>query len=368
MRIAFDYQAFTLQTYGGISRYYARLAREYLSEGDQVNIFAPLHINAYLAELPSECIQGKRLDRFPHKTTRAFNLYNRLISRKAMIQWQPNIVHETYYAQHGSTANNCPTVITVHDMIHELLPQEFSKWNNTGETKKIAIERADHVICVSENTKKDLINLLGTPSEKISVVRHGFDKFENEKIGVQRHEIERKPFLLYVGPRTGYKNFTKLLEAVAASHQIKSDFDVLAFGGGKFSVAELALVANLGFSGNQVNQISGDDALLGKYYAKARAFVYPSLYEGFGIPPLEAMAHNCPVVCSNTSSMPEVIGKAGEYFDPTSTEAMRHAIESVVYSDSRIAELKELGSERLTHFSWSKCADQTRRVYRYLQK
>lgn len=364
MRIALDYQAFTMQTYGGISRYFARLAQEYLSAGDQVKIFAPLYVNAYLTALPSECIKGKRLDKFPHKTTRAFNLYNRLISRKAVDQWQPNIVHETYYSRHCSTSKNYPTVITVHDMIHELFRQDFSKWDKTAETKKIAIDRADHVICVSENTKKDLINLLDTPAYKISVVRHGFDKLESNDYSVHSQKIISKPFLLYVGSRVGYKNFTKFLKAVAASHQMKSDFDVFAFGGGKFNTTELALIANLGFSENQVKQISGDDTLLGHYYAKARTFVYPSLYEGFGIPPLEAMAHNCPVVSSNTSSMPEVIGKAGEYFNPTSTEEMQHAIESVVYSDSRIAELKALGIERLANFSWAKCAAETCAVYR----
>jgi glycosyltransferase involved in cell wall biosynthesis len=119
----------------------------------------------------------------------------------------------------------------------------------------------------------------------------------------------------------------------------------------------------LGFAENQVRQVSGDDGLLGYYYRLARAFIYPSLYEGFGIPPLEAMAHQCPVISSNASSMPEVIGNAAEYFVPNECESVRFAIEAVVYSEQRIDDLKKKGVARLSHFSWSKCTQETLAVY-----
>ena len=106
--------------------------------------------------------------------------------------------------------------------------------------------------------------------------------------------------------------------------------------------------------------------MLGKLYDSARAFVYPSVYEGFGIPPLEAMAHSCPVISSNTSSMPEVIGGAAEYFDPLDIDDMKYAIEKVVYSESRIEILKALGERRLMSFSWDKCSQETLGVYRLL--
>ena len=99
-------------------------------------------------------------------------------------------------------------------------------------------------------------------------------------------------------------------------------------------------------------------------YKDAIAFVYPSLYEGFGIPPLEAMAHQCPVVSSNTSSMPEVIGHAGEYFDPKEPESIKVAIENVVFSQSRIRDLKAKGLERIQVFSWQKCAKETLAIYK----
>lgn len=274
------------------------------------------------------------------------------------------MLHETNYSKRGTAPTGCPTVITVYDMIHELFADEFSGRDNTAEIKKIAVERADHIICISENTKRDLINLYGTPADKISVVLLGFDQFA-ENTGLQSStSIVAKPFLLYVGSRGGYKNFAGLLKAVAASPNLLSDFNIIAFGGPGFSSDELSLIRSLGFAENQVLHTGGSDALLGQYYNSARAFVYPSLYEGFGIPPLEAMAHSCPVISSNTSSMPEVIGNAGEYFNPSETDNFRCAIEAVVYSDSRIQSLRSLGAARLSYFSWSKCAQETLEIYR----
>ena len=120
----------------------------------------------------------------------------------------------------------------------------------------------------------------------------------------------------------------------------------------------------LGFLPDQIIQLSGDDNILAFLYKKAAAFVYPSLYEGFGLPPLEAMANNCPVISSNTSSMPEVIGDAGEYFNPQIVEEIALAIEKVVYSPIRSQELIEKGQKRLTQYSWKDCAEKTLDIYK----
>lgn len=332
----------------------------------QVRVFAPLHRNHHLPSLPQESIYGRYTNLYPPKTTRLFLALNQLKSRSRIARWKPDLVHETYYARFGSAPRMCPTVITVYDMIHELFQNEIPFTDNTTRNKRIAINRADHVLCISENTKLDLMRLHGTPASKLSVVHLGFDQFVAREGLLVPHTLSGKPFLLYVGKRAGYKNFSGLLKSAAASKRLISDFDIIAFGGGKFSSAELRLIRSLGFAENQVRHKSGDDSLLGNLYSLARAFVYPSIYEGFGIPPLEAMAHHCPVISSNTSSMPEVIGAAGEYFNPVDTDDMSHAIEAVVYSDSRIDELIKLGKRQLTAFSWNKCTQETLNVYRSL--
>ena len=157
----------------------------------------------------------------------------------------------------------------------------------------------------------------------------------------------KNPFILYVGSRSHYKNFDKFIVACSNSKIIKNNIKILAFGGGPFNKNELLKLKELGFNDNSVKQVSGDDHTLVDLYSKAFCFVYPSLYEGFGLPPLEAMASGCPVVSSNTSSMPEVINGAAEFFNPNNIDDIRFAIEKVINSDERRKELVELDTKML---------------------
>jgi glycosyltransferase involved in cell wall biosynthesis len=155
-----------------------------------------------------------------------------------------------------------------------------------------------------------------------------------------------------------------LIKAIAASNKLKNDFDVVAFGGEKFDREELDFIVACGLRTEQVKHCEGNDQTLGLLYRQARTFVYPSLYEGFGLPPIEAMAHDCPVVSSNTSSMPEVIGSAANFFVPSDIESIKEAIERTVYSEQSLKNLVKLGSQRLHRFSWEKCATETLKVYK----
>ena len=141
---------------------------------------------------------------------------------------------------------------------------------------------------------------------------------------------------------------------------------MVAFGGGGFTTEEQAAFNTLGFADKRIRQVGGNVEVLGQLYATAQAFIYPSLYEGFGLPPLEAMAHGCPVVSSNASCMPEVLGEAAEYFDPLDVAAQARAIEAVVFDGQRKAELVQRGTARRARFSWARCAQETRQIYRNL--
>ncbi|GAB3316788.1 hypothetical protein GCM10027428_19360 [Haliea atlantica] len=125
-------------------------------------------------------------------------------------------------------------------------------------------------------------------------------------------------------------------------------------------------MGKLGLKRGQVQHHIGNDSSLRNFYRHASAFVYPSLYEGFGIPPLEAMANDCPVVSSRAGSMPEILGEAAEFFDPSDYNQLASAIETVVFSSNRRAELIRLGQERLKNYSWKRCAEETLEVYRRL--
>lgn len=367
MRIAFDHQIFVMQAYGGVSRYFTRLAQSLLDKEQEVEIFASLYQNNYLVELPPGVVNGRHVKHYPPKTGRLFMAYNQFRSRVKIAKCKPNVVHETYFVKKHLVPHPCPTVITVHDMIHELFPAACADSRDLIPAKRNAIGRADHILCNSEHTKSDLMRLYDVPENKVSVVHHAFDQFvPREQRCLDGLGCKAKPYILYVGQRSGYKNFNGFLEAIARSPSLLADFNVIAFGGPRFSAAERALISSLAFSENQVQHKTGNDEVLGGFYRSARAFVYPSLYEGFGVPPLEAMAQNCPVVSSNTSSMPEVIGSAGEYFDPSDRDDMRSAIERVVYSNARIESLRQAGTARLSTFSWDRCARETLDIYRTL--
>jgi glycosyltransferase involved in cell wall biosynthesis len=279
----------------------------------------------------------------------------------------PDIVHETYFSPYRLGSRRARRVLTIYDMIHEKFPASFPFSNKTSQYKALAVNRADHIICISESTRRDALEILGIPPEKSSVIYLGFDLMGAASAPNKTPTcLARKPFLLYVGNRGGYKNFLRLLQAYGASPQLRSEYDLICFGGGAFLAEELETMRKLGLNSGQISQLGGDDRLLAQLYEHASAFVFPSLYEGFGIPPLEAMSHDCPVVCSNTSSIPEVVGDAGEYFDPVDIDNMRTAIERVVGSESHQKQLIEKGHERLKSFSWDRCAAETLDVYKNL--
>lgn len=363
MKIAFDYQVFAEQEYGGISRYFCNLARAMSQCRDtKAKIIAPLHINGHLSSLPPNLVCGKRVVNIPG-TAAVRRIVNQALAGTMAGRFHPDIIHETYYSMAGSALSRCPGVVTVYDMIHDLFPGEFPANDGTVAAKRKAVERADHVICISENTRVDLMRLYGTPASKISVVHLGFGQFSPEA-DVQRFASPSgRPFILYVGQRGGYKNFTGFLKSLALSKRILSDFDVIAFGGADFSTAELSAISALGFAEGQVIHKRGGDDLLSSLYRAARLLVYPSLYEGFGIPPLEAMSLGCPVASSSSSSLPEVVGDAAELFDPADEAEMCTAVENVVFSAERTRFLIDCGYERVRQFSWGKCAQETLHVY-----
>lgn len=364
MRIVYDHQIFSQQPYGGISRYFYEIA-DRLSRDPRctINVLAPTHANEYLRDARPGLVLGKKI---PGKRTyRARYAANEALSRLWLRSHAVDVVHETYYSRRRAARSDAKVVLTVLDMIHERLPQYFPPTDHSAEVKRSAIARADHIICISEHTRKDLLDLVNVDPAKVSVVHlgHSLRVPHRTRARCDTAGNNSAPYLLFVGQRGGYKNFAGMLKAIASSALLR-DMRILAFGGGPFTSAELAHIGSLGLSPEMVQQRSGGDAELSAVYSGALALVYPSLYEGFGIPPLEAMAHNCPVVCSSTSSLPEVVGDAAELFDPYDPDSMVHAIEYVVASPARAAELRVRGRQRVDLFSWDQCAASTLAVYR----
>ena len=359
VRVLFDHRIFVEQSYGGVSHYFAALAGQLPALGVVPRICAPLHVNAYLKRLPARMVWGKSVPRSGAAMAigrRLGKLFDPIAARLHKAQ----VVHETYYGSAPSAPAGVPTVLTVYDMIHELFPDTPGS-ERVIAWKKAAIARADWIFCISESTRRDLLAHYPDAADRSSVTLLGF---EPAKAAADLPPADR-PYILYVGQRPGYKNFSGLLDAFASSPLLRRDFDLVCAGAGAFTPAERSAIAAAGVA-HQIRQLDADDRRLQALYRGAAVFVYPSLYEGFGIPPLEAMAADCPVVTMRCSSIPEVCGKAAEYCTPGDVGSLRDAIEAVVASPSRGAALRTAGRARLAQFSWRRCAAETAVIYRSL--
>lgn len=365
MRVLFDYQIFVEQEYGGISRYFSELAAGLRTlPGVSSRIVAPLHVSQYLRSSEGGAVLGWYV-RPVRGTGRAIKTLSRMASPLAASFERPDVVHETYYASRPALRVAAPRVLTVFDMIHELHPESFPAGDPIAGRKRSAIARADRILCISENTRRDLLSLFPIPEDRVTVTHLGFGNLPVPGFSAV-DRIGPAPYLLFVGRRPGYKNFLGLARAVASRPSLRDHLRIACFGGGPATARECEALASLGLAGDQVVFLEGGDEVLAALYRGAAALVYPSRYEGFGIPPLEAMSVGCPVVCSSTSSIPEVVGPAGEYFDPDEVESIASAIEVVISSPSRRKELMELGHVRCREFSWDRCSRETLAVYRTL--
>lgn len=378
MRLLYDAQIFNMQRYGGISRLFVELFRHFgkdkLVEWD---IELDFPHNAYVQELEkrdqlvtaySKFCWGLR---FKGKG-RIYN-YTRAIQRfrderqRTLLSFHNNsidIFHPTYYDDYFlKFVGKIPFVVTVYDMVHELYP-DLMKDVVTVRRKKNLVEKAQRVIAISEHTKQDLVRITGIDKNKVDVVP--LSSSIAKKSGACDEGARPQRYILYVGQRSGYKNFPRFFRAVAPLMRSDKTIYLVCIGGhiieGEFTTEEKLFIADEKLS-NRVILRSATDMELENWYAGALCFVFPSLYEGFGIPILEAFSCGCPVVASNTSSLPEVGGDGAVYFDPESEDSIRDTVATITQSDEQREYLSHQGRLRAMLFSWEKTAKQTYDVY-----
>lgn len=362
MKIMYNHQIFHLK-YGGISKYFYELAKNiasYKNSDIDVKINSPFYKNNYLTHKDKNLnFNGIKVPDFKGSGKLCLKL-NSFISPFFLKNFNPDLIHETYYNSLSQKNVNTKKIITVHDMIHELFPNQFSSKDKTAELKNFAVNEADHILCNSYHTRNDLIKLLNVNIEKTSVIYHALSFVEGNEIN--KFEKENNPYILYVGSRNGYKNFIRFIKAYS-NPKIKNSYNLIMFGGGKLNKKEIELLKKLKIKKESFKQISGNDLMLSNYYKSASLFVYPSLYEGFGVPPLEAMYNGCPVICSNSGSIPEVVGNAALFFDPYSEKSIQNQIISLLENSDLRSSLISKGFEQVKKYSWERCAKETYEVY-----
>lgn len=264
-----------------------------------------------------------------------------------------------------------PAVLTVHDLIFRHLPEHHKPLNRwyLNLTLPLYCRRADHIVAISECTRRDLAAAYDVPADKITVVPEAADpRFrpqEPERVAAVRQSYGLpEQYLLFVGTIEPRKNLTRLLRAFEKLHA-EGMTEALVVVGRRGWLYEDFFAELERSPARDVVQLLGfvPDADLPAVYAGAQALAFPSLYEGFGLPALEAMACGTPVACSGTSSLPEVGGDAALYFDPESVESMVGTLRSLLDDGGRQEDLIQRGRERAAQFSWDRVAEETEAVY-----
>lgn len=361
MNILFDHQTFTDQEYGGISRYFYEVLKSFQKTKLRFDLSLIFSNNAYIQSKDISNHHGFFANKkFPGKRMlmRQINQYE----TNQRLRKGYDLFHPTYYDPYFLSSIKIPYVITVYDMMHELgLARELRRNDKFLCNKKRVIENAERIIAISHHTKADLIDILDVPESKIDVV-HLASSLSDSYL-LKNSMTQKIDYVLYVGNREGYKNFDFLLNVLQRFLITNKDLTLICAGGGSFQSGEIEKFAHLGIS-RQVLQvpIDSDQQLFG-LYANALAFVFPSLYEGFGIPILEAFEASCPAILSNSSSLPEVGGAAAEYFDPKNPESLYKILNKVLNSNDLRENLKESGLMRKSKFSWDLTAQKSLRVY-----
>ena len=361
MRIFYDGFIFDFQQYGGINRYFneiiARLpagctpiVSSYLGERD----FWPVHPRRQIirsrpfAKTPTLAGLGRAWMSFRLATTPV------------------DLVHPTYFQRltPGDLSRlGRPLVVTIFDMIHELFAERFDPLDVVA-AKRTYIESADAILCISEQTQADLLNRYPQVEERTFVTPLASSMIVDPVQSQTAPDLDQ-PYFLYVGGREGYKNFGVLLTALRRFSQ-RNPGSQLRVVGSPWLPAERCLIRELDLEQSIVHEGKVGDGRLSILYHRSVALIYTSLYEGFGIPLLEAMRCHTAVICSQTSSLPEVGGTAPLYFEPTDADALCSQMEALVTSSSLRAECVARGTIQERRFSWQRTADLTLAVYEKL--
>ncbi len=371
MRIFYDGVIYSFGLgYGGVARYFLELVDK-IANLDDASMF--------LFRFPSllekkENIILKESVRIPFgipKIKRLIREVDKIRLPRIIRSFNPDLYHTTYYRIPQDV--KAPKVITVYDMIHEKFLSSEKGSDVFLQRKAMCIKMADKIIAISENTKRDILEYIDIPEEKIAVTYLAASSLFREASDDEKSKLRRKynltrPFILYVGNRDRYKNFIILLHAYSRWNKNK-EFDLVCVGGRQvFSKDEIEVIRNANIDDSVKLFTDVNDDELRSFYSSSYVFVYPSLYEGFGIPPLEAMACDTPVIASNVSSIPEVVGDAGMYFNPSSEEELLSCLNQIVDDAKLRKQLIEKGINRAKLFDWEKTAAETYNIYKALQK
>jgi glycosyltransferase involved in cell wall biosynthesis len=351
MKLLYDHQIFLSQKYGGASRYFYELINR------SAGLFDWEVTGKYSENIYAQALSVHK--NFPLKFNfkgkyKIMNFINKNDTTRKLKNSRFDVIHSTLYESYLLKKKKAPLLITVHDMIHEIFPEYFDANDDYSIKKQNMILNADKINVNSIATKNDLLKFFPQVEQKITITYLAC----SSRIWEQTQKKEN--YILFTGQRASYKNFLNFISAVAP---LLNKYDLkLMCTGNSFNAVESAKFNELEIHDRVFAKFAREDELE-DLYAKALVFVFPSLYEGFGIPMLEAFSSGCPVIASNAGSLPEIGGDGAVYFDPYNIDDMRTTIENVLLSPALQNQMIQKGWERARMFSWEKCVNETAAVY-----
>lgn len=363
MKILFDHQIYSNQIFGGISRYFSML----LTQLPLQNLARPIlgvrvSSNYYLRECgyPGYKHVSARLH-FRGKRP-LFRFINGQKCRSLLSKGEYDVFHPTYFDPYFlDYIGSRPFVITVYDLIHDLFPDLYVEEPNFHRWMEETTKSASAIIAISESTKNDLVRIYGVKPERVRVVHLGPALLKDDAPLANSFLPDR--FILFVGDRAGYKNFGALIEAIPSVFDKDHTLQLVCAGGGSFTRHERISFETAGLRG-RIHQVEATDSGLKLLYSNAVALIYPSRYEGFGMPVLEALEYGCPVITTEMSSIPEIAGEAALYVSPSNPESIGLALQRLIEDPLLRNDLIIKGHAQARQFTWERTAQETARVYR----
>jgi glycosyltransferase involved in cell wall biosynthesis len=364
VRIYYDHQLTSLQDAGGASRYHYELLR-FLDGVPEVQTTTFLGFDStvypYL-QLASSKTKVLGFRGPLRKGAKRYVVNEALANAVAPFYGKFDIYHPSHHRMLPFVSAR-RLVATHHDCIYERFPV-FRFTKEVLRAKKKLFATADLIICISESSRADLFHYYDVNPAKTRVVHEGYTRLpRSPEAAGDLAGLVRRAYILYVSGRSLYKNFRGFLQAFRDT-RLHESMDLLVLGGGPLTEDEREFIAKLGIGDAIVAIPLVDDGLLAEAYAGARLLAYPSLFEGFGLPPLEAMYLGCPVLACNTSSLPEICGEAPFYFEKDEPDSLRDALLRAVWDEHSRAAAIQCGREVAAGYSWEACGEQTLALYR----
>jgi mannosyltransferase len=347
MKIVFDNIIYSLQNSGGGSVYWTELIKRFNANKELDILFyeqKELNQNIFRKEFS---LQNVKQETFLNFKIRRYLNFTKPIKEKS-------IFHSSYFRI--SKSKNAINVITIHDFTTEKFRTGLARWINLQQ-KKHAVSKSDGIICISENTKKDLLHFVpDVDADKIRVIYNGVsddffkinDDFKISEKNENFKDLENYKYLLYIGHRTNYKNFPI---AVKTAAKVKDKYKFVVVGESFNDQEKIFVESLLGKQYTQISKLNNEG--LNFLYNKAFALLYPSSYEGFGIPLVEAMKTHCPVIANKNSSIPEVVEEAAILCNDINADLMVEGIYQLENNTFRNDLIKK-GLQQFPKFDWDK--------------